>query len=471
MHSERAVRIDRSGLWLDGIDMATVPAASPARSRRPAAAHDIVRTVALIGVGVLLAWHLFALCDRYAVNVLFLDHWDYYEAIFTPHSLWQMFDWQHGPHRQGVGMLLTKVVAELTGWDTRAEAFVVAGIIVMTAVPAFALKWRLFHAIDWSDGILLLILLSPLQWGTFIDTPNPAHGALPLLLLLCYCLAWTCEGRVLRYGLVVVLSFLTTFTGFGLFVAPITLGILVRDTVYSRKRLIPSGALVLSMLSTIAFLYHYRFDPATPGFQFPDPQWYLYPKAMVLALANVAGASGVGWWPTTLGSVILVILVAVGVQRGVECFVHQPGNHGLALVVTILISFSLLFDGGMAVGRLSLGVGFAANSRYIPLLSPAFVGLYLHLRSLPSLRLRSVTLVLLAVPFAISAVRPRAVDERTMQWFHDVKAKWKEAYVETDRFDIATRYAGYPIHPRPAETHIKEKLQYLKEHRLNLYHP
>jgi len=451
--------------------MSNAPATPPARARRAAATHDLVRTAALAGLGVLLAWHLFALCDKYAVNILFLDHWDYYDAIFTPHSLWQMFDWQHGPHRQGVGMLLTKAVAELTGWDTRAEAFVVAGILVSAVIPAFALKWRLFRAIDWSDGILLLVLLSPLQWGTFIDTPNPAHGALPLVMLLLYCVSWTCEARAVRYGLVVLLNFLTTFTGFGLFVAPITLAILLRDTIHSRRRLLPAAALVLSIASTAAFLYHYRFDPATPGFRFPDPQWYLYPKAMVLALANVAGATGLGWWPTTLGSIILAIMVAVAVRRGVQCFLREPGDHGLALVVTILVSFSLLFDAGMVVGRLSLGVGFAANSRYVPLLSPAFVGLYFNLRSWTLVRWRCAMLVLLAIPFAISAVRPRAVDQRTMQWFHDVKAKWKEAYVETDRFDIATRYAGFPIHPQPAKTHINEKLRYLKEHQLNLYKP
>jgi len=432
---------------------------------------NLIRAVVLGCLAVVLSWRLFALVDRYAVNILFWDHWDIYGSIFTPHTVWQMFDWQHGPHRQGLGMLVTKVVADISGWNTRAEAFAIAAVVCLSVPAAFVLKWRLVGALHWSDAIIPLILLTPLQWGTFIDTPNMAYGALPLLLLMLYCVCWTIDGEWLRYLLVVVISFLTTFTGFGLFIAPITLGVLLRDVIYSRWRLPPVAALLLSVVSTLAFFHHYRFDPATPDFRFPDPRPYLYPQAMAQGLANAVGVSSLGWQPSAVGWPLLVLMVAVAGYHARQCFVRRPGDRGVHLSVAVLIIFSLSFELFAAVGRISFGPGCTMISRYVTLLLPAFLGLYLHFRSMRRPLPRFICLLLLALPFAAAAGIPRTGDQADMQFFHDVKTKWRDNYLVHGDIERADRAARYPLHPDPEKTHLPEKIDYLKQHRLNFYHP
>ena len=58
-----------------------------------------------------LAFRLFRLTAQYAVNIFFWDQWDFNDAtLFEHHSPWQIFRFQHGSHRQGLGGLLAALV-------------------------------------------------------------------------------------------------------------------------------------------------------------------------------------------------------------------------------------------------------------------------------------------------------------------------------------------------------------------------
>ena len=58
----------------------------------------------VLGAYLLLGVRFFGLISRNAVNVLFWDPWDFDDAtLFQQHSVWEMFRWQHGWHRQGLG--------------------------------------------------------------------------------------------------------------------------------------------------------------------------------------------------------------------------------------------------------------------------------------------------------------------------------------------------------------------------------
>ena len=62
-------------------------------------------------VTVLLSGRLFRLISRYAVNIFFWDEWDLKAVtLFQKNSLWQMFNWQHGWHRLGIGALIEKIL-------------------------------------------------------------------------------------------------------------------------------------------------------------------------------------------------------------------------------------------------------------------------------------------------------------------------------------------------------------------------
>ena len=100
---------------------------APTRSRR-----TIILTAIAIVLVVFQVAQLFYAIDRYAVDVPFWDQWDFYDAFFKPHGLWEIFSWQHWPHRQGAGFFLIWATNELTGWDQRAQAFMIGAVIVLS---------------------------------------------------------------------------------------------------------------------------------------------------------------------------------------------------------------------------------------------------------------------------------------------------------------------------------------------------
>lgn len=77
--------------------------------------------------------------DNYAVNLLFWDQWGFYAEFFEKGSYWDIFSHQHGPHRQGIGFILAKWIADLSAWDGKIEAF------------------------DWSIAISFWLILSTLK--------------------------------------------------------------------------------------------------------------------------------------------------------------------------------------------------------------------------------------------------------------------------------------------------------------------
>ncbi len=165
---------------------------------------------------VLIRW--FSLINEYSINILFWDQWDFLEALFTDKGLWELFSWQHGPHRQGVGFFLTKIVADFSGWNTRVESFMIGAVVCLAALTGVFLKLRLVGNITVLDVIIPLLYFSPLQFGLFASTPNVSHGAMPLLLITLFCLCWTIKNITLRYVLCAVINFMTIYTGFGIFI-------------------------------------------------------------------------------------------------------------------------------------------------------------------------------------------------------------------------------------------------------------
>ena len=86
----------------------------------------------VLAFSALLASRLFWLLSRYAVNIFFSDQWDFNNStLFEQHTFWQIFRWQHGPHRQGLGGVISKLLEPLFHWNSRSEAFLVGAIIAV----------------------------------------------------------------------------------------------------------------------------------------------------------------------------------------------------------------------------------------------------------------------------------------------------------------------------------------------------
>ena len=185
----------------------------------------VVFTVSLAAVLhlAMAAWH-------YSVNILFWDQWDFYTPLFQNASFWRIFTWQHGPHREGIGLVLDKFVLEATRWSSRAEALFIVVVLFAAAAVALRLKQTLFGTFECSDIVVSgLLFLTFAQMEAVVGAANPSYSAVPLLLIALYCLAWLLPKAAPRYASVVGLNFLLIYAGFGFFTGIVTIAVLLFD--------------------------------------------------------------------------------------------------------------------------------------------------------------------------------------------------------------------------------------------------
>lgn len=142
----------------------------------------------LLATSLVIRW--FYYIDKYSVNVLFYDMWTFYEPFFNGnHSIIELYTWQHGPHRQGIGFLLTRYIDAISGWNTRWICFAIGILVFLTALIYLRVKRHLFNRFNYFDVIIVFIVLSPAQYGLFANTANISHGAAPAILLSAFCLS------------------------------------------------------------------------------------------------------------------------------------------------------------------------------------------------------------------------------------------------------------------------------------------
>jgi hypothetical protein len=423
-----------------------------------------------------LATRMFFLISQYAVNIFYSDQWEFNDAtLFQKHSLWQMFSWQHGPHRQGLGALLEKLVDPLSGWNGRVESFVVGSVVVVAALCAILLKHRLYGRLVLSDIVIPAILFTPAQWETLVLTPNFAHGPLPLLLVMLYFLAWTLPNANVKFPLVLLVNFFTVYTGFGLLLGLVTPVLLLLDhaTTDSQQRVSKAYlwlAIAVSLLSLGSFFIGWKFNPDLDCFlpQPRSPGWYTVYVALMLA--NFFAVRGISTAPRIVGGVVLLVLVAVALTALRQMIFESKPEGRKAPVTQRLVSFgmivySLLFCLATAYGRLCGGL--PQSSRYVIYLEIAMLGLYFYLLSLPSGPFRKWTLAL----FLASTLSAVAVADRSEVFLYTLgKQQWKECYLRTEDFAGCNDTVGFTIFSHaPERTRLREKLEFLKKARLNLY--
>jgi hypothetical protein len=433
-------------------------------------------TALVTGVFVVLGVRLFKLISDYAVNIFFSDQWDFNDAtLFQRHSIWQIFRWQVGPHRQGVGGLFEKLIEPHFRWNTRIESFIVGGIVVAAALCALWLKKRLYGRFSVSDVLIPAVFFIPGQFETLFVTANFAHGPFPLLLMMLYCLAWTCSDNRIRYGLVLIINVVTIYTGFGLLLGFITPILFVLDYYASlpQSRLPRPyfvGAVTASVLSLVSFFIGYTLDAGLPCFSLQPfgPRYYV--AYIALMFANFFGFRQASAFQELLvGTTALIVLWAslgLSAWRLVRAQKLNLPNIGVKrlVIVLCLIGYCLLFCLMTAYGRLCSGVATAYASRYVIYLELGVLGLYFYLLNIPGSVIRRLSLGgLLAVVLAGSWY----VDREDMGYFPSVKQRWKSCYLQIENVDRCDQAVGVSVYP--PRRHLQEKLEYLKKNRLNLY--
>jgi hypothetical protein len=420
---------------------------------------------------------LFVFIYQKSVNILFWDTWDTFDPLFQQKGVLDLALYQHDLHRMGLGAFVIHPLAELTHWNARADSYAVLGLIALAFMVALYLKKRLFGSFSAWDVILPIIFFTATQFEILIGAPDEAVMAMPLLLLLVYALVWTGKPGLLQYSLVVLLNFFLIYTGYGFLIAPITITFLAVDTYHSFRmgsfvRATQSlAAILLSFVSIGLFLSGYRFGStgaACSGFKMSES--IKYPVFMAVSVAKFAGVDFTlnRWAAVGLGLALVVVMFGLLCYQGLKVESSQIQENRVARVCAILISFSLIFGASAAVGRTCLGMGSATSSRYMTMLIPAFVGLYFGIFSLQRKGRRTLALAGLLVIVSVGQLPYGKTDLGNIAYLSDQKEAWRSCYLQHEDIDYCNQTVHIEIYPGNREV-IKEKLDYLKRNRLNLY--
>lgn len=439
--------------------------------------------MAVILVGILtatLSARLFFFVNEFSVNIPYWDQWDFLRPFFADGDLLSKVAIQHGPHRQGLGSLLLSVLYPWTHWNIRVECFVAAATLLVTAGVYLWTKVRLTQELHVQDVVIPLLILSLLQYELFVGAPNPSHGPLPAFLISMVALSLTIQDPVVRGFLLASLSIISTYTGFAFFNGLIGPVWIIWDW-WNRSRRggqkdsarWQGAAAIVAVLGTGSFFINYRSQPAIECFIFPHSKPLEYVEFVALMIGRAYGSSSFGLiegrtpekWPLVgLESLGLLMTWAWSLRRVVN------GSGGRTESVTLyLSSFSLLFAGMTALGRVCGGMVFTMSSRYVPYMIPGIVATYFAIMNalLPG-RLRNVVIAIFLGILVLKEVQFDVADAEFIR-LRDGKKSWAQCYLEHKDIDFCNENLDFKIHPSIEHGLLKSKLDYLESNGLSFF--
>jgi hypothetical protein len=179
------------------------------------------------------------------------------------------------------------------------------------------------------------------------------------------------------------------------------------------------------------------------------------------------GLSGVGALSWIVGLLLFGAMVAVGLWACIR-LLKATGCEMISQVIVTLTGFTVLFCINAAVGRICLGWDGALASRYLPLMMPGLLGLWITLSQVEISRVWkkvAQSVILIGITAGMLNLHPR--DWKDMLWYHDGKLAWRTAYLQTRSEEESNKLSHFQIYP--ALGVITEKMMYLEKNRLNLF--
>jgi hypothetical protein len=283
-----------------------------------------------------------------------------------------------------------------------------------------------------------------------------------------------------------IAAFVLTFTGFGLFGSVVIAALLARHVVRHalnrewRPTWLSAAGLAVVGAGWMRFSQNYVFLPAVDGFRFPWTPWTDYVHFVVLMLNLPTAQVGADTRHYVIGTTLALVMTvtAAGIARA--WMTRQPALKVDVLV--LLIGSGTLFVAATAIGRVPLGILGGTASRYLSLMIPIWLAVYLATatswRRLPPIGAACVWMIVL-LPYQSMPGRPLADWPGTIgaaPWQLDAirhfgtnKAEWARVYLATGSVDAAQAGVQQVIHPDPRRSRLEHKLRFLRDRKLSFF--
>jgi hypothetical protein len=424
-----------------------------------------------------LILRLVIMIDRYAVNVFSWDQWAFLDALFHPRSLWELFRWQNGPHRMGLGLPLMVGVEQMTHWNAVAISYLNAIVMAAAGMLAIVLKRRVAPPLRYVDLALPFLFLNSSQWAIFVVTPDVSHGPLPLLFVILFVTILTIESAVWRLVLLLLVDLLATYTGFGIFLGWITPLVLLfgwRRSATRRTATLLALAGAFAILASFFYDYHFPWHGTVntgsclgAGRRPPQEKLIFF----FLLFARAFGATRSMSFPTVLGVVATAALTWQLVKRSFEVITPASASDCEPEVIWTLAAFTLVFATVTSAGRSCLGAHSGLNSRYVPYIVPGMLALYLSYGDTlgdATRPLERIVVYAFLVAYVGLDLWPRSMDYRQMQYFRAGKVRWIECFrAEHDERACTQKAGGFTISGEPSG--LEAKLAVMEQQRLGFF--
>ena len=424
---------------------------------------------------------------RFQPNVMYWDQWEIFQPLFQGAGWWVRFMHQNGPVREGLGLVITGWILDATQWDVRYDSLWGASTLLLAAVLAVRLKWKMTGAIGLRDAWIPLLCLSPGQFETVLVVGQPAHSVLPFALIVLAANIWLSPTPIVKYLVGAVVVVMLTFTGFGLFAGAALTVLLVtracRHALEGERRLmwLAVAGIALSAAGWVVFRRDYVFNPSLGNFTWWWMPWTDYVRFILRMLGRPLAAVGQEQLPYLAGSVLALVVVGAALRIAWVWLRDRASPRNDVLV--LLMGSGLLFVAVTVTGRVSLGPVAGTAPRYLTLMIPMWLAAYLAAAMSGKRRVGLAAIagvwVLAALPYLSVLQRPPAewpgtvgltqADLASILHYGTNKAAWVDVEVATGSWEAAQEAQRQFLHSNPEGTHMDDKIRFMRERKLSFF--
>ena len=446
-----------------------------------------ITTVVFVTIIMLLTLNWVVAIAKFQVNLPFLDQWDFSSPMFNEKGPIDFFLLKHGPHRQGIGYVVTSWIQHLSKWDTRVDSLWIASQLLIGVLLLLRLKYKISEKLSLGDLWIPIAGLSLLQFENIILVGNGSHSVTPFLLLAITANVWICKDSIWRVPLVGLLILFTVFTGFGLFIAAVWTGVLVKEVIVKltecdwKNSITTIIGLMIAFLGWLWFFNDYTCDPASDGYSFPHHPYLDYLRFAINLYGARYGFIFPNVWSFRIGSFSLVVFVLLSVFF-VYLFLGRRENRKSSIAIVFLFS-SLVFVLFSGIGRVHLGIYGGIASRYMIFALLAWVGIGFG-RELINNRFFSV--VIMATCWAVALLPFGSLKSSHAKewlgtaglsegWVRDLyrfrmkRILWADYFMLTNDWRQAQAMSPEGAHPRPELSGFDRKILWLQEHKYSIF--
>jgi len=382
--------------------------------------------IAVMFFSFLLSIKLICFVKLHAVNLLFSDHWTYLKPLFDDSGAWERFNYQHGPHRQGLGFLISGWLMQISNWNTNLDSYFIGVVLCFSNILLLLLFRTLRGKFIWSDILCPLLILSPIHYETILLAPNSSHSIIPLFLIIASCLGFIIKNQLYASMYLLLSGFLLVYTGFGLFAGLLLLSYLAAKALHKaiekENTFFNCRIFFLSLAPPFAYFWSYNMQFATYDFSLEPPASIQYVEFICFLWAGVFQIRPP--YAFRFGAILLLTLLVSTLFLFKEFYKTRDGKY---LIPLYLIVSSLIYTIAVSTGRIQTGANFAQGSRYMSLPMLGIFGSYIFLNSISINWLKTSSSSILLI-FSLNDVFLDKTHTEVLEGFQSMKRQFLVAY-------------------------------------------